>query len=539
MPGIFINYRREDSGGYAQQIYRALRAHFGAKLVFMDIDTIRSGEDYRAIIRDAIAQSDVFLAIIGRSWLTVTDAQGNRRLQLPADLVRHEVSQALAAKILVIPVLVGHAPMPRADSLPDDLKPLVARNAHDIPDKFFDQSVRQLIQTIRPYVRGKQPISRRAILYGVGGTAAVMLAAAIADSAFKSRVPIPEGARTNNLTPEDLKNVQMEVLIDDAGKQPAVVVRKPGKVSALPSEVAGPWKIDRINFDSQVTGPQQLPKVVWTSRASVRDAWKLIGFAPDQTLFLYDREMSAISAIKDGTERWASSAGQVFGITPDGLIVLEEQQLVLPYGSTFLCFNSRGEGGICQRPLKQPSDLMHWSSDSYGSTIGVCEGGAVTLTRSKSVVQLDGNCASWGLAHDDQGRIYAGTDRGTLYCFSADGRTLWSYKAEAPGTAPPLFSQGDAVFVAKDHLICVREGTERWRLQLDWCQPRLVDKSGTIFVTHRPNRDGRIDLNTVSAIDRDGHLLWSLPTPGEPAALDPLGRLYLVDPSKGFVLCLA
>ncbi len=539
MPGIFINYRREDSGGYAQQIYRALRAHFGTKLVFMDIDTIRSGEDYHAIIRDAIAQCDVFLAIIGRSWLTVTDAQGNRRLQSSADLVRHEVSQALAGKMLVIPVLVGHAPMPRADSLPDDLKPLAARNAHDISDKFFDQSVRQLIQTIRPYVRGKQPISRRAILYGAGGTAAVMLAAAIADGVFKSRVPVPEGARTGNLTPEDQKNAQMEVLIDDAAKQAAVVVRRPGKVSALPPEVAGSWKVDRIDFDSQVTGPQQMPKVVWTSRASVGDAWKLIGFAPDQTLFLYDSERNAVFAIKDGAERWASSAGQVFGITPGGRIVLEEQQSVLPYGSAFLCFNSRGEGGICHRPLKQPSDLIHLSSDSYGRNDGLCEGGTVTLAHSKSLVQLDGNCASWGVARDDQGRFYAGTDRGTLYCFSADGRTLWSYKAEAASMGAPLFSLGDAVFVAKDHLICMREGTERWRLPFDSCEPRLVDKAGTIFVTHRPNRSGRIDLNTVSAIDHDGHLLWSLPTPGEPAALDLLGRLYLTDASKGFVLCLA
>ena len=539
MPGIFINYRREDSGGYAQQIYRAMRTHFGAKLVFMDIDTIRSGEDYRAIIRDAIAQSDVFLAVIGRSWLTVTDANGNRRLQSPADLVRHEVSQALQAKIPVVPVLVGHAQMPRADALPDDLKPLSTRNAHDIPDKFFDQSVRQLIQTIRPYVRGRREISRRAILYGAGGTAAVLLAAAVADGLFKHREPLPEGARSNNLSAEDQKNIQMEVLIDEAGKQPAVVVRKPGNVSALPPEVAGPWKIDRIDLNSQVTGPQEEPKVVWTSRASVGDAWKPVGFAPDQTLFLYDSERSAVFAIKDGTERWASSAGQVLGITPGGLIVLQEQQLVLPYGSTFLCFNSSGEGGVCHRPLKQPSGLMHLSDDSYGSNDGACEGGAVTLARFKAVVPLDGNCASWGIAHDDRGRLYTGTDRGTLYCLSAEGKAFWTYKAEAPGRTGPLFSLGDAVFVAKEELICVREGAERWKLPLHSCEPHLVDKAGTIFVTHRPERNARMSLETVSAVSHDGHLLWSIPTKGTPAILDPQGRLYLIDASGSFVMCLA
>ncbi len=539
MPGIFINYRREDSGGYAPQIYRALRAHFGKNLVFMDIDTIRAGEDYRDAIRQAVAQSDVFLAVIGRSWLHAIDDQGNRRIEQPRDLVRAEIAQALEAKLHVVPVLVGHAPMPSASTLPDDLKPLAYRNAHDLPEQFFQQSLRELIRAIAPHVHARTPIPRRVVLYGIGGTAAVLLSAIVADGIFKPRVPVPDGAKTNNLTPEDLKNIQMEVLIDEAGKQPAVVVRKPGQVTALPPDVAGPWKVDRINFDSQVTGPQKMPNVVWTSRVSLGDAWKLIGFAPDQTLFLFDDERNAVFAINDGMERWASSAGHLLGITPGGRIVLEEQQVVLPYGSTFLCFNSRGEGGICHRPLQKPSDLMSLSNDSDGRATGVCEGGSVTLAHSKAVIQLDGNCVSWGIARDDQGRLYAATDRGTLYCFGADGKILWTYKAEEPDRNPPLFSHGDAVFVAKDHLLCVREGAERWRLPLDWCQPRLVDKAGTIYVTHQPKRDGRINLNTVSAIDHDGHLLWSLPTPGAPAALDPLGRLYLTDASKGFVLCLA
>ncbi len=182
---------------------------------------------------------------------------------------------------------------------------------------------------------------------------------------------------------------------------------------------------------------------------------------------------------------------------------------------------------------------MRLSSDSYGREFGECGGGAVTLAHSRAVIQLDGNCAGWGIARDDQGRLYAGTDRGTLFCFRADGKTLWSYKAEEPNRNAPLFSQGDAILVAKNYLICVREGTERWRLQLDWCEPHLVDKTGTIFVSHKPDRGDRMSLNTVSAVDHDGHLLWSLPTPGVPAALDPMGRLYLTDPLKGFVLCLA
>jgi outer membrane protein assembly factor BamB len=536
LPGIFINYRREDSGGYAQQIYKALCSHFGAKLVFMDIDTIRSGEDFRAIIRQAIGQSDVFLAIIGRTWLRCTDDKGIQRLSYTADLVRREIVQALEAKAHVIPVLVGHAQMPRAIDLPDDLKALSGHNAHEIPDHFFDQSVRQLIQTIRPYVRGKKEVSRRAVLYGVGGTAGVFLAAA---SVFKRRAPLPEQARSATVTATDLKYGEMEGLIQEAGKQPAVVVRKPGNASSLPREVPGPWKIDRADFSSQVEGPQREPKVSWISHVSVGDAWGPVGFAPDGTLFLHDGESRTVVGIKDGVEQWAWNAGSATGITPGGLIVLEEEMLVLPYGSSFLCFNSRGEGGICHKPLKQPPDLIHLSSDPYGDRDGKCEGGAVTLSRSKAIVPVDGNCSNWGIAHDDRGRFYVSTDRGTLYCLNGDGKVQWTYKAEEALSDAPRFSLGDAVFAAKDHLICVRDGAQRWTLPLEGCRVDMGDKAGTILVRHRSqNTKGYLPLEIVSAVDHNGKLLWSLPTPGTPAMLDPHGRLYLIDTSKGFVICL-
>ena len=80
MPGIFISYRRSDSGMAAGQLYDHLSGRFGASQVFMDVTTLRPGENFVEAIRSTIEQCDVMLAVIGRQWLTTTDESGQRRL---------------------------------------------------------------------------------------------------------------------------------------------------------------------------------------------------------------------------------------------------------------------------------------------------------------------------------------------------------------------------------------------------------------------------------------------------------------------------
>ena len=79
---IFISYRREDSGGYAGRLYDRLVPHFGpGKLVFRDIDSIEPGIDFVEAIEEAVASCDVLIAVIGRHWLSLTDENGQRRLE--------------------------------------------------------------------------------------------------------------------------------------------------------------------------------------------------------------------------------------------------------------------------------------------------------------------------------------------------------------------------------------------------------------------------------------------------------------------------
>ncbi len=150
MTKIFISYRRADSRKDAGRIYDRLVEAFGKDHVFKDVDSIPLGKDFRGVLREAVAQCDVQLAIIGRQWLDIKDEHGNRRLDNPGDFVRIEVESALQRdSCVVIPVLVDNAAMPRADELPPDLRELAYKNAavvRDDPD--FHGDVSRIIQAL-------------------------------------------------------------------------------------------------------------------------------------------------------------------------------------------------------------------------------------------------------------------------------------------------------------------------------------------------------------------------------------------------------
>ena len=148
LPGrIFISYRRQETAWPAGRLYDVLVEHFPAEQVFKDVDNIDPGDDFVERITGAVASCDVLLALIGPDWLTITDENGQRRLDKPEDYVRVEIETALKRKIRVIPILVDPARMPHANQLPPTLAPLARRNAVEINPITFD--TRRLIATVR------------------------------------------------------------------------------------------------------------------------------------------------------------------------------------------------------------------------------------------------------------------------------------------------------------------------------------------------------------------------------------------------------
>jgi TIR domain/WD40-like Beta Propeller Repeat len=154
---IFISYRRDDTSGHAGRLYDRLSARFGAERIFMDIDTIKPGVDFVTVIDDAVASCAVLIALIGKQWLTITDATGARRLDNPHDFNRLEIESGLKRSTTVIPVLVEGASMPSTEDLPSTMAALARRNAIELSDVRWDYDVQRLITTIEEVVGEPAP----------------------------------------------------------------------------------------------------------------------------------------------------------------------------------------------------------------------------------------------------------------------------------------------------------------------------------------------------------------------------------------------
>jgi hypothetical protein len=145
---IFVNYRREDAKAEAARLHDRLAQSFGADNVFMDVDNLLPGERFDLRLKEALAGTDVFLVVIGARWLTLLEARAESGER---DYVREEIAAALAAKIVVIPVLMDRAPLPKAASLPGDIRELALYHKHDVVYESFGRDVQALIAAIEAH----------------------------------------------------------------------------------------------------------------------------------------------------------------------------------------------------------------------------------------------------------------------------------------------------------------------------------------------------------------------------------------------------
>jgi hypothetical protein len=158
---IFINYRRDDSISTAGRLHDRLAQTFGRKNLFMDVDHIPAGVDFVDYLDRQVAACDVFLAVIGPNWVDAKDDSGRLRLGNPDDYVTIEIAAALARGIRVIPVLVDGARTPKADKLPESVKPLVRRNAVEVRNTNFGRDAEALANKVREALKSARPLTGR------------------------------------------------------------------------------------------------------------------------------------------------------------------------------------------------------------------------------------------------------------------------------------------------------------------------------------------------------------------------------------------
>jgi hypothetical protein len=150
--GVFISYRREDTGGIAGRIYDRLVNRLGHDNVFFDVDTIPPGRDFVDVLSDRVGKCNALVAVIGKRWVASVDEANRRRLDDPSDFVRIEIEAALQRDVPVIPVLVDGAAMPQAVDLPDVLKKLARRQGIEISHNRFDSDADRLTKALSAVV---------------------------------------------------------------------------------------------------------------------------------------------------------------------------------------------------------------------------------------------------------------------------------------------------------------------------------------------------------------------------------------------------
>ena len=120
----------------------------------MDVSDIRGGEDFVKCIDDTLDMAGACLIVIGNEWATITDENGQRRLEKPDDFVRKEVEMALDTGLPCIPVLVDGATMPREETLPETLKKLARLNAVSLHHEHWDGDVTRLVKVLEIDISG-------------------------------------------------------------------------------------------------------------------------------------------------------------------------------------------------------------------------------------------------------------------------------------------------------------------------------------------------------------------------------------------------
>jgi hypothetical protein len=147
MAKIFLSYRRSDSRATAGRIADKLTSRFGKRAVYVDVDDIPFGADFRKAIEAALHEGDVVVAVVGPRWRG--EAESTIRIFENTDPVRIEIETALTRGVAIVPILVDGAKMPLPTELPESLRQFPYYNAAEVDDgRDFHQQMDRVLRSI-------------------------------------------------------------------------------------------------------------------------------------------------------------------------------------------------------------------------------------------------------------------------------------------------------------------------------------------------------------------------------------------------------
>ena len=153
MAKILISYRRSDSDVFAGRVHDRIVSRYGEQSVFIDVDNIPFGKDFRVHIQQELAKADAILVIVGPKWLGLAKG-GHSRIMEATDPVRIELETALSRGVPTIPILVGNTSMPKPEQLPETLKDFAFLNAAQVDtSRDFHRDLNRVIATLDQVLR--------------------------------------------------------------------------------------------------------------------------------------------------------------------------------------------------------------------------------------------------------------------------------------------------------------------------------------------------------------------------------------------------
>lgn len=140
MSQIFVSYRRKDSSAITGRLIDRLKTRFPNVDIFHDVKTIPAGTDFKEYTNQKVKSDDIFLVIIGPSWLDIL----NERKE-DEDFVRDELELAISKECKTLPIYVNGANPPAAKELPKHLSSLAYINGLPLrTDPDFDNDISRI-----------------------------------------------------------------------------------------------------------------------------------------------------------------------------------------------------------------------------------------------------------------------------------------------------------------------------------------------------------------------------------------------------------